>query len=196
MAPERGNLNASVKGGLRWLVLAVIGLALVVAAAGTGYAAGHAHPRAVVQVRTVERTRIITRTVYPTRAAAATASAPQPAATTGEPAVLLIECDRIGVTEPAMYLLACGNGAAGLTGPTWSSWTSTGATGSGKYYQTTAHPTARTGPTCTPRRPSCYWAPSTTTPRISPPCQIDDPAADLPDGGYCSAVPPSHKMEC
>jgi hypothetical protein len=47
--------------------------------------------------------------------------------------MLLITCTGNGVFEPSSYMLACGDGNAGLSGLTWSSWTATGASGSGEY---------------------------------------------------------------
>jgi hypothetical protein len=82
------------------------------------------------------------RTHHPTAAASA-AVAPPPTGS-AEP-VLLIECDGNGVTEPSSYVLACGDGNGGLSGMTWSSWTSSGATGTGKYYANNCEPDCVSG---------------------------------------------------
>jgi hypothetical protein len=79
------------------------------------------------------------RTHHP-KAEASGAAAPAPA----EP-VLLIECNGNGVSEPSSYVLACGDGNGGLSGMTWSSWTSGGATGTGEYYENNCEPDCASG---------------------------------------------------
>jgi hypothetical protein len=68
-----------------------------------------------------------------------------PAPTGPAEPVLLIECNGNGVTEPPSYVLACGDGNGGLSGMTWSSWTSSGATGTGEYYENTCDPDCASG---------------------------------------------------
>lgn len=59
--------------------------------------------------------------------------------------VLLIECNGNGVTQPASYTLACGDGNGGLSGMTWSTWTTGQATGTGQYYENDCQPDCASG---------------------------------------------------
>jgi hypothetical protein len=144
------------------------GLVLLAAVMGAGWAvqrADNAQPAPAALAPPAAAPR-------PATARHVSAPTPSPSPAYITPAVVLYACEGQAVTEPAAYIIACGDGNAGLSDLTWSSWTDGGAQATGQYYQNDCTPDCADG--------TFRYVPATVT--------LSDPLTSPDDGKYFSSL--------
>jgi hypothetical protein len=107
----------------------------------TPVAVGLALGLAVVSGATASTSTVSTSTAVTTGTAASTAVITRAAA----PEFVALGCDLKGQVMPTQYVLACGDGNAGLNGLHWASWTPQLASGYGTYFVNDCKPDCAAG---------------------------------------------------